>query len=67
MTPFNWDHPSLTLSHHVRRDDVVLSVPEWVLPKEREPFWTHDRLAIAAYFYSLLFALLVGYAWGANG
>ena len=66
MSPFDWDHPSLVISHHVKRVDAPLTVPSWVLPKSREPFWTHDRLAIAAYFYSLVFALGLGYALGAR-
>lgn len=66
MTPFNWDHPSLRISHGARvyGGDRPLTVPKWILPKAS--WWTPRRMGIAVVAYSFVFAFLLGCLVGAR-
>lgn len=64
MTPFNWDHPAISISHGPRSRNVSLKVPSFVRPKST--YWTPDRMGIAALIWGISFAFLLGVALGAR-
>lgn len=62
VVAFNWDHPSLSISHGPRRVSEDFSVPWFVRPD----FWSSDRYGLFLLACSLTTAVLLGYWWGVS-